>query len=100
MAARLFRIVCIAHPRVNLVRSRIAMNLEYLNNPFPNRFALKRLFDWHTLDVLRLHAVQAANHVLHLGYVAHAAASRRSPICRMPEPSASALITVICRSIG
>jgi hypothetical protein len=42
----------------------MAHKLEYLDNPFPYRLALESLFDRHTLDVLRLHAVQLPNHVL------------------------------------
>src|ERR1700680_1835244 len=64
VTARLLRIIGIVRPRINSRGFGMAYKLKYFYDAFPNRLTLEFLFDGHTLDVLRLHAMQTANHVL------------------------------------
>ena len=57
MAARIRGIVSIVRPRINPVRRGMAFQVEDLNNPFPYRLSLKRLFHGHAFNVRSLGAV-------------------------------------------
>jgi hypothetical protein len=45
--------------------------VEYLDDAIPHRLTLKRLRDWHTLDMLRFGFVQPVDHIPQLVDMAH-----------------------------
>jgi len=47
----LLRIVGLMRPCVNPVRCGMTRQVEYLDNPLPNRLALKNFFHWHAFNV-------------------------------------------------
>src|SRR5664279_2617462 len=57
-------VFCVMRPRIYSRRFRMAVEVEYLNNPLPDRCAPKRFLHGNALDVCGLDAVQTTNNVL------------------------------------
>ena len=65
------RIVGFVRPSIDSRCFRMPVQIKNLNDSFPYRLALKRLFDWHTLNVRSFCAVQLADYVLQFLDVPH-----------------------------
>lgn len=70
----MLRIVRIVRPRVNAVRRFVPFQLEYLNDAFPDRSALKYFFHWYAFNVLRFNTMNAPNYISQLLDITHALA--------------------------
>src|SRR5438128_10623361 len=77
MPSRILWIVRIVRPRIDTVSLRV-INIKDLYLTFPNRLALKRLFHWHSLNVLGKATMQLTDHVLQFLNVIHDAAFTKS----------------------
>ena len=79
----------------------MAVQVEYLNNPIPDRFTVENLFYGNAGTMRRLYTVQFANHVPEFVYVIHAVASTKSPTlqnpCSTPAAIAGVQRIVLCR---
>src|SRR5881392_2264698 len=65
-------------PRVNPAGRGMAVQLEYFHDSLPNRFTFECLFDRNALDVRRVRAMKASDHVAQLLHIRHAIATSTS----------------------
>src|SRR2546426_9910357 len=65
------RVIGFVGPSINSRRLRMPVQIEYLNDSFPYRLALKRFFHRHAFNMGRFHAMQFSNHGLQFLDMAH-----------------------------
>src|SRR5437588_8988137 len=91
-------IVRFVRPCVCSVRCGMPRQVEYLNNPLPNRLAPEYFFHWNTFNVRSLSAMQPPNHVTQFLNITHATASTRS-LTVQKSRSTPAAIAGVQRSV-
>ena len=72
----------------------MADEIEYLNNPLPNRLASKRLFHGNAFNVRSFSAVQPPNHIAQFLDITHAVASTRSATLQKSRSTPAAIAGV------
>ena len=59
----LLRVIGFMRPRIGSICFWMPMQIEYLNDSFPYRLALKRFFHWYAFNMRSFCAMQSPDHV-------------------------------------
>ena len=91
----------VVHPCIDFFSLWVTVNVEHFDDSFPHGLAFVLLFYRHTFNVRGCYAMQLLDGILERCYVAHAAASTKSPTLQndgaTPAAIAGAQHSLLCR---